>query len=106
MSKRPKPRGCRAGLRYRLAVGDGGAGIRTLETLTGLPVFKTGAKDHSAPPPTTTYGNDEKRLVDLLGAIPPDLMELIQLWPNVPVAVRTSVLGMLRATAGGVSEGL
>ena len=30
---------------------SGGAGIRTLETLAGLPVFKTGAIDHSATPP-------------------------------------------------------
>src|SRR5687768_16898901 len=30
---------------------NGGAGIRTLETLAGLPVFKTGAIDHSATPP-------------------------------------------------------
>jgi hypothetical protein len=31
---------------------SGGAGIRTLERLSALPVFKTGAIDHSATPPT------------------------------------------------------
>ncbi len=31
--------------------GNGGDGIRTHETLAGLPVFKTGAFDRSATPP-------------------------------------------------------
>lgn len=30
---------------------NGGGGIRTLETLTGLPVFKTGTFNRSATPP-------------------------------------------------------
>lgn len=33
---------------------NGGEGIRTPETLTGLPVFKTGAFNHSATPPWGT----------------------------------------------------
>ena len=32
---------------------NGGGGIRTLETLTGLPVFKTGTFNHSATPPVS-----------------------------------------------------
>ena len=32
-------------------VGGGGGGIRTHETLSRLPVFKTGAFNHSATPP-------------------------------------------------------
>ena len=32
-------------------LGNGGGGIRTLETLTGLPVFKTGTFNRSATPP-------------------------------------------------------
>lgn len=35
----------------------GEAGIRTLEELTPLPVFKTGAFGHSATSPSTLYKN-------------------------------------------------
>ena len=37
-----------------IGVGGGGGGIRTHGTLSRTPVFKTGAFDHSATPPTGT----------------------------------------------------
>jgi hypothetical protein len=42
--KTPNPRG-------KTGSSSGGEGIRTPDTLTGIPVFKTGAFDHSATPP-------------------------------------------------------
>src|SRR5262245_12293561 len=39
----------------------GGTGIRTLETLAGLPVFKTGAFDRSAIPPRGRRGEQRSR---------------------------------------------
>ena len=40
---------------------NGGGGIRTPETLAGLPVFKTGAINRSATPPWGVGGRDKCR---------------------------------------------
>ena len=48
----PKPRARYSLVKFTLPFDSGGGEIRTHETLAGLPVFKTGAFDHSATPPS------------------------------------------------------
>ncbi len=83
---------------------NGGAGIRTLETLAGLPVFKTGKDGELTSVCKSAYDDEEKCLDVLLGAISPELPEIVKLLSLLPVEVRSGVVTMLRAITKAVSS--
>jgi hypothetical protein len=82
-------------------VGSGGAGIRTLGTLAGTTVFKTGEPIDATP----SKISDSRRIKDrlalplpyVLAEMPPDLAEVVAAWPGLDEPTRAAVLGLIRA---------
>ena len=70
-------------------IGGGGGGIRTLETLARLPVFKTGAFNHSATHPALIY---RRRLENR-----PRAHELFHALRHIPINANGDVAAQLYA---------
>jgi hypothetical protein len=87
---------------------SGGAGIRTLERLSALPVFKTESASPQDPTSQTTCGNSTSPLV--LQLVPnsekhppldPELSQVVDAWPTLPEPIRRAILSMVEAGRKG-----
>ncbi len=91
---------------FLLPAKNGGGEIRTHETLTGPPVFKTDRPDALNADASDSYANAADCLGVLLGAarrVDPELASVIAAWQKLAPAIRAGILAMITVSRNTIN---